>query len=77
VISAGYVDRSHTIKIRRPGPGRPLKRLVLRMIGDKAYDSDALRTTLAKRGIELIAPPRKNRQVVLQDGRPLRRYKRR
>jgi len=47
------------------------------MIGDKAYDSDALRTTLAKRGIELIAPPRKNRQVVLQDGRPLRRYKRR
>lgn len=66
-----------TVKVRRPGPGRPLTRLAVRMIGDKAYDSDQLRADLAKRGIELIAPPRKNKKVVLQDGRPLRRYKRR
>jgi transposase len=65
------------VKVRPTRPGRPLTRLVQRMVGDKAYDSDPLRAKLAARGIELIAPPRKNRKAVLQDGRPLRRYKRR
>ena len=48
-----------------------------RLIGDKAYDSDALAADLAEEGIELIAPNRSNRKVKTQDGRPLRRYKRR
>lgn len=49
-----------------------------RLIGDKAYDSDALDARLAtERGIELIAPHRRNRRRVTQDGRPLRRYRRR
>ncbi len=52
-----------------------------RMIGDKAYDSNPLDTRLkATRGIELIAPHRlvrNRRQAPTQDGRPLRRYKRR
>lgn len=50
-----------------------------RLIGDKAYDSDALDDTLAVRGIEMIAPHRGNRRPenATQDGRPLRRYKRR
>ena len=48
-----------------------------RLIGDKAYDSDALAQDLAEEGIELIAPNRSNRKVKTQDGRPLRRYKRR
>ena len=50
-----------------------------RVIGDKAYDSDQLDEDLAKDGIELIAPHRSNRKVenYTQDGRPLRRYKRR
>ena len=50
-----------------------------RVIGDKAYDSDALAEELAQDGVELIAPHRKNRKPenVTQDGRPLRRYKRR
>ena len=50
-----------------------------RVIGDKAYDSDALADQLAQDGIELIAPHRKNRKPEnkTQDGRPLRRYKRR
>ncbi len=49
------------------------------MIGDKAYDSDALDARLyTERGIELIAPHRGNRQrAPTQDGRPLRRYRRR
>ena len=49
-----------------------------RLIGDKAYDSDPLAERLADQRIELIAPHRANRQTPkTQDGRPLRRYKRR
>jgi transposase len=50
-----------------------------RIIGDKAYDSDSLAEELAEDGIELIAPHRSNRkrENKTQDGRPLRRYKRR
>ena len=50
-----------------------------RLIGDKAYDSDPLAEDLAQRGVELIAPHRSNRKKEnkTQDGRPLRRYKRR
>ena len=49
-----------------------------RLIYDAAADSDPLRTRLAKRGIELISPHRKNRKKPpTQDGRKLRRYRRR
>ena len=50
-----------------------------RLIGDKAYDSDGLDERLHNdRGIELIAPHRKSRRrQCTQDGRKLRRYKRR
>jgi transposase len=48
------------------------------VIADKGYDSDPLRKQLAKRGIELIAPHRENRsKPPTQDGRSLRRYRRR
>lgn len=50
-----------------------------RLIGDKGYDSDALDCTLAELGIEMISPHRSNRRPenVTQDGRPLRRYRKR
>ena len=49
-----------------------------RMIGDKAYDSDPLDRQLAAGGIEMIAPHRHGRKrPKTQDGRPLRRYRRR
>ena len=49
-----------------------------RLIGDKAYDSDPLDALLAVQGIALIAPHRRNRKrEATQDGRVLRRYKRR
>jgi len=48
------------------------------VIGDKGYDSDALRGRLRHRGIVLIAPHRSNRhRTPPQDGRVLRRYKKR
>lgn len=49
-----------------------------RLIADKAYDADWLRLSLSSRGIELICPHRSSRKrPPLQDGRRLRRYKRR
>jgi transposase len=49
-----------------------------RIIGDLAYDSDPLDRRLALRRIELIAPHKSNRiRPATQDGRPLRRYRRR
>ena len=50
-----------------------------KLIGDKAYDSDPLdKKLLQDRGIELIAPHKKNRKKPsTQDGRKLRRYRRR
>lgn len=49
-----------------------------RLIGDKAYDSDRLDERLRSHyGVELIAPNKVNRRVPTQDGRPLRRYRRR
>lgn len=49
------------------------------MIGDKAYDSDPLDKQLQTAfAIELIAPHKANRKrAKTQDGRKLRRYKRR
>jgi transposase len=49
-----------------------------KLIGDKAYDSDDLDDDLGKQGIDMIAPHRSNRiKEQTQDGRKLRRYKRR
>ncbi len=49
-----------------------------RLIGDRAYDSDLLDASLQKQGIEMIAPHKSNRKKpATQDGRVLRRYKRR
>ena len=49
-----------------------------KLIGDKAYDSDLLDKHLAEFETELIAPHKANRKrAKTQDGRKLRRYKRR
>lgn len=65
------------VAVPRKGRGRPRKNPA-RLIYDKAADSDPLRDRLKKRGIELICPHRANRtKPKRQDGRKLRRYKRR
>jgi transposase len=49
-----------------------------RLIGDKAYDSDPLDEEMAANDIEMIAPHKENRKKAkTQDGRKLRRYKKR
>jgi transposase len=54
-------------------PGTPAH-----LIYDRAADSDPLRERLKARGIDLVCPHRKSRKKPpTQDGRKLRRYKRR
>ncbi len=49
-----------------------------RLIGDLAYDSDPLDQRLRKKHIELISPHKRNRvKESTQDGRALRRYRKR
>ena len=56
-----------------------LEHIPEKVIGDRAYDSDPLDDRLSKeRGVEMIAPHKGNRKkAATQDGRPLRRYKKR
>jgi transposase len=56
---------------------RRLRAYIERLIADMAYDSRKLRKAVLKRGHELIAPHRSNNPLKLQDGRSLRRYRRR
>ena len=57
---------------------RFIEELPERLIGDRAYDSDPLDEQLAQMGVEMIAPHKSNRKKKkTQDGRKLRRYKRR
>jgi transposase len=67
-----------TIAVGRPGkPGRPRKR-PQRLLADRGYDSTPLRARLARRGTEPISPARANHtRATHQDGRTLRRYRRR
>jgi len=65
------------ISVSGGGPGRPQNR-PLRVIADRAYDSDKLRQRLLRRGIVLISPHRRGRRrPSLNDGRTLRRYRKR
>ncbi|MGH8066081.1 MAG: IS5 family transposase [Candidatus Entotheonellia bacterium] len=67
-----------TVAVGRPGtPGRPRKRPE-RLLADRGYDSNPLRARLARRGIEPMIPARSHHtRATPQDGRTLRRYRRR
>lgn len=77
-IHVGSAAPAEVTLVRPLLAARFTRALPARLIGDRAYDSDPLDGELAARGIELIAPHRRNRRKPLtQDGRPLRRYRRR
>ena len=62
----------------RIGGRRAKRRKPKRLIADRGYDSNKVRALLVKRDIEPIIPARRNNRVAThQDGRKLRRYKRR
>jgi transposase len=65
-----------TIKVPRHSRGRPTSR-PKRLIGDKAYDSDKLRASLAGRGIRLLVPYRRNRKGRITSPEVQERYQHR
>ena len=70
-------ERHETRNVADTLKARFVKPLPTRLIGDKAYDSDPLDAELAALGIEMIAPHHPKRRKKTQDGRSLRRYRRR
>ncbi len=64
------------VAVPRRGRGRPRKK-PLRIVADKGYDSRLLHLRMKRKGILFIAPHLRNRKHPFQDGRHLRRYKRR
>jgi transposase len=77
-VSAGSAAPHEVKLVEQTLEARFVKAKPERLIGDKAYDSDALDEDLKEEGIEMIAPHRVNRKrPPTQDGRTLRRYKRR
>ena len=67
-----------TLAQGRIGSRRARRRRIRRLIADPGYDSNGARALLVKRGIEPIIPARSNNRVAThQDGRKMRRYKRR
>jgi transposase len=67
-----------TLKNGRIGGRGTKRRKPKRLIADRGYDSNKVRALLVKRDIEPIIPARRNNRVAThQDGRKLRRYKRR
>ena len=62
------------VKLRRRGARVAPQRIIV----DRGYDADWLRWKMAKQGVEMICPHRRGRvRPSQQDGRALRRYKRR
>jgi len=65
-------------EVRVPQAIGPPRQKPERVIADRGYDSDPLRERFGRRGIELIVPYRENnKERRYEDGRKLRRYKRR
>ena len=77
-ISVGSAS-PHEVKLVEPTlEARFVDEQPERLIGDRAYDSDPLDERLKDQGVQMIAPHRHNRKKpATQDGRSLRRYKRR
>lgn len=67
-----------SVKVKRRRGERRRPHRPERLIADRGYDSNPARVLLVKREIEPIIPKRRNnKKATHQDGRKLRRYKRR
>jgi len=75
-VASASPDEGHLVPATLDA--RFLRELPARLIGDRGYDSDPLDARLRQDyGIEMIARHRRGRNVATQDGRPLRRARRR
>ena len=46
-----------------------------KLLGDKGYDSNAIREDLAERGIEAVIPPRSNRMIQIEYDREVYKHR--
>ena len=84
-LTEAFVDGTHVGAKKRPSCWKNQETLNARftrepperLIGDKAYDSNKLDSALARPGVEMIAPHHPTHTRKTQDGRQLRRYRRR
>lgn len=77
-VAIASASRHETQLVKAVLKARFTEELPEKMIGDKAYDSDPLDEQLHQLGIDLIAPHKDNRvSQPTQDGRKLRRYRKR
>jgi transposase len=75
-VASASPDEGHLVPATLDA--RFVRDLPTRLIGDRGYDSDPLDARLRQDyGIEMIARHRRGRRVATQDGRPLRRARRR
>jgi IS5 family transposase len=76
-----YLDAASPAEVKRVDQtlaSMPLKRRPPRRIADRGYDSNGRRQKLKRRGIRPIIPAQRNHpNATDQDGRCLRRYRRR
>ena len=77
-LSVGSASPHEVTLVEQTLEGRFIAEPPEKLIGDRAYDSDPLDEKLRALGVDLIAPHRRNRKKPkTQDGRPLRRYRKR
>jgi transposase len=77
-VTLAGANRAEVTRIEPLIEHRVTRRKPKRLLYDPAADSDSLRNRLKLQNVELICPHRKNRtRAATQDGRSLRRYKRR
>ena len=77
-VSVGSASPHEVTLVESTLDSRFIAELPKRLIGDRAYDSDPLDQRMAEKGIDMIAPHKRNRRKPkTQDGRSLRRYCRR
>jgi transposase len=76
-VSMADGSRHDSVLVEQTLDARFTKKLPQKLIADRAFDSAKLEAKLAERGIELICPLRSNTKTRKQDGRALRRHKRR
>jgi transposase len=77
-VTVGSASPHEVTLVEQPLASRLTKQAPKRLVADRAYDSDPLDERLRRQDIDLISPHRRNRvRPKTQDGRKLRRYKRR
>jgi len=70
-------ERGETTLVEETLEQRFVDELPANLIGDTAYDSNKLDAALKEKGVEMIAPVNARHTKNKQDGRRLRRYRRR